>query len=198
MSNRRTKKVIVVLISGKMGVGKTTAANMVVGKLKDSEVDVKKLSLASTLKEIATLYMFWDGEKDADGRELLQTLGDVGRKYFKNVWCRCLEEREILSKTFPPNIIVIDDWRYPNELAYFKDRFLYDVISVRVEGKDRSGVDDSNKGHVSEISLPVSVLEYTEYIESDTYNFCILNAGDKNDLEDKLGGLVSYIKTKII
>jgi hypothetical protein len=73
-----------ILISGKAENGKTTAAELLKTKLEARGNKVVITRYAYYLKDLATRYCSWDGNKDIKGRELLQTLGtDIIRQKLK-------------------------------------------------------------------------------------------------------------------
>ena len=110
------KKVICVT-GDRSGVGKSTAAK-IFAEVLDGEI----ISLAEPIKVIA-YQMGWDGEKDAKGRKLLQTLGtECGRNLIsKDIWLNkwFKEVREAES-----DVVICDDVRFQNE---------YDFVSANTE-----------------------------------------------------------------
>lgn len=193
-----TNKVIMVLFSGVMFSGKTTAAGFVINEISQENIIVRMTSFAAKIKEVAYKYFFWDGVKDERGRKLLQKLGtEVGREYYEDMWCRHLDEA-VNAGVIPPNFVLVDDWRFPNELSYFKSKRLYDTVTVRIERDSLPKSEGDLSNHRSEISLPHGEAEKLEFSQDGIYNFVIHNDGSIKDLETKLSGLVSYLKNKII
>lgn len=191
----RTKKVNVVLFSGKAQAGKTTSANLFKGIIEcNYNIVVERVALADPIKEEAHSFYGWDGVKDEAGRRLLQEIGDAARNYNEDIFCEKLENR-ILS-LFPPNFILIDDWRYPNEAEYFKRNFLYDVTTVRIEREQI--LTGNTASHRSETSLPIIEEDNLAYNPEGLYNFSILNNKGIPDLKNKLDSIVDYLKTKIV
>lgn len=201
MPRYRTKKVNLVLISGKAGVGKTTVAYLLKSKLETSfsNIKVEHTALAKPIKEIAYEVFKWDGNKDGKGRRLLQVIGtEAGREYNENIWVEYLDDN-LLNGFFPPNMVLVDDCRFPNEISFFTDNFLYDVTTIRVES-DRSKLPENQSEHASETSLPSAEIENLEYYPAPDfkYNFSIFNNGTIEDLNNKLDGVISYLSTKVI
>ena len=182
-------KILVVLVSGKAGVGKTTLANMMVKGAKDLGLNSYVDHFAGDLKFIAKVGFDWNGEKDERGRTLLQDIGTISRKYDENIWARRLYER-VVSSSQVYHLVVIDDWRFPNELAYLKDKPMLEVFSVNIHAPNReilAGTPQYND--VSETSLPDS---YTT--EGDLfYNITVDNRGDIDTLNITSKNLLKYI-----
>lgn len=106
---------MIILIAGYAGTGKSTFADMLGKFIQDSE----RLRFAGKVKEIAK-ELGWDGQKDRRGRKLLQTIGGEGRYYSDGmIWVNDVIER---IKKSDRKIIIIDDFRYPNEY--------YEIIRV--------------------------------------------------------------------
>jgi hypothetical protein len=135
-----------VLISGLAGSGKTTLANFMRTQLSSERVAV--LSFADPIKVAANRVYHWDGKKDKKGRELLQDIGSIGRKYDKNIWVKKLNN---LIYDWGEYIIIVDDWRYLNEASWFVENG-YEVIKLRVIGR-RSSEDAEIFTHISELEL---------------------------------------------
>lgn len=107
-------------ITGKMGSGKTTVANILANKPGNIEI----LPFSKPLKDIA-YQMGWDGQKDIKGRRLLQLLGtECGRECISQdiwvkKWIAVAYPKAKVSHTFGRsaynNIIIADDVRFDNE-----------------------------------------------------------------------------------
>lgn len=132
-------KTTVILISGKAGVGKTTTANYIKNHL-DNEITPFSMvtHFALGVKEVAK-FLGWDGNKDTKGRRLLQELGNVGREYDVDVWIKYLLDfirRRVPDELF--EVMIIDDWRFPNESKYFLDKpELYKVFTINIRAPKR-------------------------------------------------------------
>src|SRR4030067_1801218 len=79
-------KCVVILISGKAGVGKGLFAEILENLLDEDLICFQRTSFAKLLKECAFKFFNWDGTKDSSGRALLQNLGNIGRIYNQNIW----------------------------------------------------------------------------------------------------------------
>lgn len=126
----------VVALSGYAHSGKSSVAEILQG-----EYGYRRASFAQPVKELA-LYLGWDGEKDDDGRKLLQELGHGARQVLgDDVWTTAALRR------IPANTpVVFDDVRYANEVDTVR---LLGGVVVRVV---RPGVVPA-RGHVTETSL---------------------------------------------
>lgn len=91
-----------IAFTGKMGAGKTTAAELL------TELGYERLSFAAPLKSVARQLWGGDGAK----REYLQKLGVAVREIDRDTWVDLLlADAELLND--PP--YVVDDLRFPNE-----------------------------------------------------------------------------------
>jgi energy-coupling factor transporter ATP-binding protein EcfA2 len=131
-------KTMCILISGKAGVGKTTSANILKGIFATIYGYESYIGhFAGGVKEVAR-QMGWDGLKDERGRKLLQQIGGVGREYDINNWCSWLFDRELPSQLqFPYDIVLVDDWRFPNESLYVRSMPGYNVFTVKIVAPER-------------------------------------------------------------
>lgn len=173
-NNRKTK---VILFSGKAGTGKTTCANILKRLIEHDFLLVDIDSFAKGVKFEAKA-QGWNGEKDAVGRKLLQDVGRIGRERDPNTWVNQVIDRSM--HPIPKDAVIVDDWRYPNELNRLRNNKLFQVISVRINCPDKeilSGTAEANDS--SETALP------TEN-DTSTYDFFIDNSGSLEDLEQEL------------
>jgi energy-coupling factor transporter ATP-binding protein EcfA2 len=131
-------KTLCILLSGKAGVGKTTSANILKGLFETSfEYNTYIGHFAGGVKSVAR-HMGWDGLKDTRGRKLLQQIGGVGREYDIDNWCSWLFDRELPSQLqFPFDIVLVDDWRFPNESLFVKSIPTYNVFTVNIVAPER-------------------------------------------------------------
>ena len=132
-------KINVILISGKAGVGKTTLAMALKSHLRSKFPLVVKGSFADGVKSAARNCFYWNGVKDSKGRSLLQGIGNLGRKFKEDLWVVDLIEKIMsYSGHLPPDVLIVDDWRFPNESEYFiryPDEFK--LITVRIISPER-------------------------------------------------------------
>ena len=170
-------KKLFILISGHAGVGKSTLAEILYNIYKDRGANVEVSPLAKKLKEIA-YDGGWDCVKDEKGRKLLVDIGRVFREYDIDTWVKFAINR-------PSDVVIIDDWRYPNELAFIKKNPNYSVVEVRVVCKERETLKGEAYMDDSETSL-------------DSYNVQteIHNTGDMYSLWKSAEALEVHIDRK--
>lgn len=149
----RTRKTVAILISGKAGTGKTTLSNLLYNILNSMNLTITQTHFAKKLKEAAVDYFNWDYRKDEKGRKLLQRLGQVGREYNETLWVdRVIEDTK--SETFyPVNFLLIDDWRFRNELERFRQDNFFDVVPLRITGRNSTIENEELANEISEIDL---------------------------------------------
>lgn len=150
-TDKYQKRTIVILISGKAGAGKTTVANFMIDGLPESKI----AGIAPFAMGIKTMANFvgWDNNKDEKGRKLLQQFGNAGREYDEDIWIN-FTMSAITQAGVPFDFIIMDDWRFPNEYAWF-DKYPKDfgVYSVRVVRDDKLLLNPED-ADVSENALP--------------------------------------------
>jgi dephospho-CoA kinase len=180
-----------IIISGKMGTGKTTAA-----KYLESNYGYKIYSFADKLRELA--YDLFEPyiKEDTKPRELLQDLGDSIRE----ICYRCYGEREVWVKYLQKRIndeqdseigvpYVIDDCRYKNELH----AFMWDMgwkslrINVDMDIRKRRYVSRYGKTFSYEQNSFISEVD----LDNEKFNFVINNNDGLLDLYKKLDAIVS-------
>jgi len=135
----------IILVSGYIGSGKTTFLNYLKDKLNSLGYYTEKFSFADKVKEIAKKDFLWDGKKDKKGRRLLQVIGtEAGREYNEDIWAVHLKNK-LDSLPVKPSVVIIDDWRFPNEYEILSA--YYEVYPIRILGKP------STSDHISEHAL---------------------------------------------
>jgi hypothetical protein len=160
-------RTLCLLVSGKAGVGKTTCSNFMAEHYKSLGCSVKVGHFASGVKMVARV-MGWNGEKDEKGRKLLQDIGAVGRTYNQDTWCSNLFEQEIPGEvTFPYDVVLVDDWRFPNERTFVNGLPSYRVFTMRIYSPERDILRGTDRAlDSSEISLPEEEGYYDYYFRN--------------------------------
>jgi dephospho-CoA kinase len=160
---------MIIGISGKYQSGKDTIAEYLITHYK-----FKRIAFADKLKDIAQDLFFWNGEKDAYGRKLLQDIGMKMREVKDDVWVNYVL-MTVNDKKFKHQNFVITDVRFLNEAQLVKLaggelwRINRDIIR-----------DKSLSQHKSETDLDA----YTDF------NCVIENDKTINDLYEKVDKLL--------
>lgn len=165
---------MILLISGKAGHGKDTFAEMLQKELEAKNKKVLTIHFADLVKFYATKYAGWSGEKDIEGRALLQKIGnDTFRQIDKNYWAYITA---ICAKTmlqyFNYDIVLIPDNRYPNEIDIVKE-YNDNVKTIRIERYDDNdrlwsnpNLTEEQKQNEGEIALDGYAFDYIIYNHS--------------------------------
>jgi len=186
----------VIMISGKSGHGKDAFSNAFeqYGKEKGNKIIV--IHFADLVKYYAKQYYNWNGEKDNDGRHLLQYIGTtLMRGYRSKYWAQIVAEfLAAASKDF--DIALIPDWRFANEF-YTVSEYNPETYTIRVERHDEEGnlyknpnMTEEQLNHISETELDhfpfdwkvinQDTLELLEGSAQTLFNV-IINGEDTND-----------------
>ena len=150
---------IVIGLSGKARAGKGSIVKLaqILMQHGDTEVEVRQVSFATALKEMA-IRQGWDGRKNEKGRTLLQDLGMKMRKEDPDYWVKAAMRKvdEIRLSSPATKIVFIPDCRFINEA----EEIIHSAGFIwRVERYDASGVPYDNgltpeqKAHESETAL---------------------------------------------
>ena len=151
----------VLLLSGKSGSGKDTLANIMAQKLEDAGCRTLILHFADLVKYYCKAYFNWNGEKDEEGRSLLQKVGTtIMRGFDENYWTKIIGE--FLAAVTPYeefDCAFIPDARFPNEIEVVQD-YNPQAITIRIERYNKYGAPytnpnftDEQLNHASEVSL---------------------------------------------
>lgn len=126
----------IILISGKARHGKDTFAKFLKEGLENKGERVLICHYGDLLKFIAKAYLGWNGEKDEEGRKLLQQVGTgLIREKEPNFWV------DFVIKMFRYfgdryDYILIPDTRFPNEVEKMREAFGDRVFHFRVVRPD--------------------------------------------------------------
>lgn len=144
-------KKMFVMVGGYKGAGKDTVTDEVMRMIRENHprVHVSKEMISKPIKEIASKYFKWNGEKDDAGRALLQVIGDALRnipdmtvsQMVENVRERdksfswddaiyLLRQAEHLGNTFDPLMAALENRvndNYPTQIVFVTDtRMLFE------------------------------------------------------------------------
>lgn len=146
-------KTKVICISGKAQHGKDTTAQFIKEYLEEHGKSVLIMHYSDLLKFIVRTYFGWNGEKDEDGRDLLQYVGtDVIRRQSPDYWT---DFAVGLIRMFPDewDYVILADCRFPNEVECFK-KSEFDTCHVRViRAPFASPLTPEQQLHISETAL---------------------------------------------
>ena len=165
----------VIAVSGHARHGKDTVARMLQEQLQADGNKVLITHYADLLKYICKTFFMWDGQKDENGRTMLQHVGtDVIRKKEPNYWVDFVAD---ILNYFDGywDFAIIPDTRFPNEFSRLKERGL-DAVHLRVVRPDFvSPLTAEQQAHPSETAL-----------DNTEPDYCIINNGDLDALKTKI------------
>ncbi len=147
----------VILISGKMGSGKTTLANNLVAALKAKGKTVEALKFAAPLYamhdavgHVAKQYGIPFDKKEGT---LLQLLGTEWGRNLKgqDVWVNAVKHQ--IAQEWGLDYVLIDDARFENEFDAFPEAFSIRLEANEENRKARAEGWRPNSTHASETSL---------------------------------------------
>ena len=177
----------IILISGKAGSGKDTAAEITRRILEEEYGKCTLIThFGDPVKFVAEKFFDWNGKKDEAGRSLLQWIGEKGREFCKTFWVDIIIG---MLNAFRGqwDYVLIPDTRYLTEVQNMvstpADAWTEDPITVRIECQSpRREMTEEQKQHISEIDL-------------DDYHFdwYINNDGNYAELETNIRILLRNI-----
>jgi hypothetical protein len=148
----------VILFSGKAESGKTASALIVKKLLEEKGRKVIKLAYGDYVKYNLKLIYNWDGNKDEQGRKLLQHFGtDMVKAKNPLFWINTIIELlKVIQDDF--NYVLIDDCRFPEEVNSYDYHDWYYWIFRIERPNHKSKLTEEQLLHISETAL-------------DNYNF---------------------------
>lgn len=170
----------IILISGKAGCGKDTAADHMVDVLNKNNQKTMKIAFANYLKFLAKQYFNWNGEKDDTGRTLLQQLGtDVVRnQYNRDFWVNnVVDIIEVAKNFFDYQHFIISDWRFENEFSFIETVLgHFRIIKMRIERPQYDKIlNKEQENHPSEKAL-----------DDFEFDYILINNGGLEDYANQL------------
>ncbi len=162
---------VVIPISGKAGHGKDTLAGFMKTNLEKQGKRVLITHYGDLLKYICRPFFGWDGQKNKEGRTLLQTVGtEVVREQEPDFWVNFVYD----VVTMVPNewdYVLIPDARFPNEVDLFKSSTNVTAYHVRIIRPSFSKLTPEQQQHPSETSL-----------DNPPYDILVINDQDLTNL----------------
>lgn len=127
------------------------------------EKDGKKVIIyhyADPLKSMCKLYFNWNGEKDENGRNLLQYIGtEKVRAVDEDFWVKLADET-INTVLNDYDIVIISDARFVNEIKIWREKEQL-LTAIRVERLNhKSHLTEKQKNHISEKQLDDCYFDY--------------------------------------
>lgn len=146
------KRPHIVLFSGKAQNGKDTSVAIFHNYMEKRGYRTLRIAMADYLKFIAGIVYGWDGQKDAKGRNLLQTIAEVYRKRDINFWVdQAIHLTNMEAENY--DFILVSDFRHKNEIArWIAEGFKTTTVRVSRPGFD-NGLTFEQKNHISEVDL---------------------------------------------
>lgn len=166
------------MISGKSGSGKDAAAFLFKEKLEKNN-KIVFIHFADLVKYYAFHYYDWNGEKDEEGRTLLQYIGThLMRGYDPEYWARIIAEfLAASSKEF--DYALIPDWRFINEYEVMSD-YNKDILTIRINRYNEDG-----SLYINPSLTPEQISHISENELNDFYfDYVIDNCGGLEMLEE--------------
>lgn len=161
---------LIITISGKARHGKDSLAFFLKRNLEEHGKKGIILHYADYLKYIAKTYYDWDGNKDVNGRTLLQSIGEHARQEDPKIWVNTMYG--LIFDILPQyDFVIIPDTRYPNEI------FIWDLeevpyVTIKIDRPNfDNGLTAIQKNHYSENAL-------NDY----HFDYEVKNGGDLEDL----------------
>ena len=175
------------MISAKSQHGKDTIAKLMQEQLEQNGKKVLIIHFADPVKWLAHDFFNWDGNKDVEGRKLLQTLGtEIMRKHFPTYWADIIAK--FIAATKKWDYILIPDWRFENE---FETIYKYNpfVITIRINSFNSDGSQFFNPNMTLEQRLHISEWE----LDNFPFEWIIDNRGTIEDLNESIQTILEHI-----
>lgn len=170
-----------IMISGKAGHGKDTVAQIIKEELELQNEKVLIIKFGDAVKWFAREYYNWNGNKNIQGRSLLQYIGtEMMRSYDEYYWGRIVSEFIAANKDF--TYALIPDWRFYTE----KEAVLADnkeCYTLRVERPNfiNPNMTEEQLKHISETEL-----------DNYKFDYIIYNSGSIFELREEVKLALDY------
>lgn len=170
-----------ILISGKSGSGKDQFAKYLYDILDKNDFRVLVIHFADYVKYCAAQYYKWNGEKDVNGRTLLQHLGtDTVRKKYPEYWAEGVAKL-ISALENDWDYVLIPDCRFINEFKIVKN-FNEDSVLVRINRLNKDGTYYLNPVLTPQQHSHISECELDDY----DYDYIVDNSFDLEELKKRV------------
>lgn len=160
---------LVILISGCAGSGKTYLGKKIVEFMKEKKFRALQTEYSKYIKMYAKEILNYDGDRETKPRKFLQDTGSFIREDLKDSYFftrRMLEDFRIYENYF--DVVVISDVRLLQEIEEIIDS-KYDVLTIMVRNElAQKGLTIEEKNHITEN-------EFRKYID---YDYVIKNEVD--------------------
>lgn len=149
----------IITLSAKAEGGKDTTALQLKNQLEDMGYSVLICHYADLLKYICKQFFDWDGQKNEEGRTLLQRVGtNTVREIEPNYWVDFIKS---ILRFFPDewDYVLIPDTRFPNEITGLQDEFKVISVHITRPGYENHLTEEQRK-HPSETALDEFHFDY--------------------------------------
>ena len=160
----------VITFSGSAEHGKTSVAEILKKLLEEDGERCLIVNFADYLKYIASKYLGWDGNKDEQGRKILQVLGtDIVRAKNPDFWVETVMRlMDVFWDEY--DYFLIPDCRFPNELKCFEEADIPATSIKVIRNNFENRLTPEQRLHPSEIALDGYSFDYTISSESGLDN----------------------------
>ena len=155
-----------ILFAGKAEHGKTVSTILMKEKLESLGKKCLIINFADYLKFICKQYYGWNGNKDEQGREILQKIGtNIVRKKCPTFWVdTVINFIKVFSDDY--DYFLVGDCRFPDEINCFKYNNI-DALSIKVIRLNfKNKLTEKQRKHPSETALDNFKFDYI--IESES------------------------------
>lgn len=181
----------IILICGKGRVGKTTVARLLAKKVFESGQIPQMISFAAPLKEDAELKGYKKEDNPKKYREYCQQIGEGQREIDPDFWIKLFNERVEISRNdeekaisckekYWERVIICDDCRYLNELAYGR---LNEATLLFVTSDNRELIEEDAEWRMHKSEEMATSLNTGKDALLKIFTDVIPNEGSEKDLE---------------
>ena len=152
------------IINGKPQSGKDTFVDVIINLMNSDDLKAQKFSTVDSVKA-AAIFLGWDGEKDAKGRNFLSDLKDLSTKYYDN------SLNEVKEKI----------WMYPDTTFFFfirEPEEIEKLINSYEKGKFKTVCVVRGNDDLADITNHAD-----RYVLNISYDYYIHNEGTLDDFK---------------